>query len=185
MAFYYRTIPMHKNFLGVCLALAPIAAISASGSVYAPLILLSEAEKVVACGSMVQLTENEGSQAELRIFVERDAADRSKTVMLVRVRSARGTAEARVRSARLGAGELAHGTLQKVSGPGAEVFRAEGYQSGAEQGELFRALMLTGGSLDVVLDNGKHLTFHMTGPAPVTVFRSYLACTGDLYGPIQ
>ncbi|MDH3637638.1 MAG: hypothetical protein OES09_04155 [Gammaproteobacteria bacterium] len=172
-----------KLLLSVSVVLLPAVASGAPHTIFEPLVLLNDRREVTACGSVIHTRDASGTGVRIRLMVERNAIG-PLTVMTVELAPGEPRADTPIKSATLHLrGNETTAGLQPVSGPGSNAFRAQAHQPGDEQGALFRGLMLAGGHIEVVLNNDARLRFDIAGPAPSNVFRHYLACTGDLYGP--
>ncbi|MDH3281199.1 MAG: hypothetical protein OEQ18_08715 [Gammaproteobacteria bacterium] len=174
---------LNRLLLSLSVGLPSFAAYGAPHTVFEPLVLLNDHRQVTACGSVIHTGSESGTRLRMRLLIERNARG-PLTVMTVEFTSLEPGSESRIRSAVLHLrGTETPPRLHPASQPGSTSFRAQAHQRGDEQGALLRGLLLAGGQLDVVLDNDARYRFEITGPAPSNVFRHYLACTGDLYGP--
>ncbi len=176
---------MIRLLLGGVVGLLPWIAHGAPHTQFKPLVMLDDDRRVAICGSAIETTNAAGARLEVRLFAKRDTTG-PLTVMTVEHAPADTTHDLPIKSATLRLRSTgAPARLEPVSHRGSPTFRALAHHTGTEQGSLVRSVLLSGGYLEVVLEDDAQHRFEIIGPAPADVFRNYLACAGDLYRPVR
>lgn len=164
-----------RSLIGAVLLTHCLATFAAT--VIEPLILIDETGSPQACGSKIRHVD-EGLTVSVYLYLIKGPL-RTKT--LFRASARRDGARLEIERADLANEDLRLAALLSKQADETGDYVASAELSLQQHSDMFRRLMLSGGTLQLESADGEAIRVRIRGPAPAQVFRAYLQCTGDLY----
>ncbi len=154
---------------------------SADPATYGAIVEMDADKRIQACGVTASTTGDDGVTVEMRLRFERAGAEPLTALEVRATRDGAPASPTDVTGAVLTTdGATSGAALTRDTGAAAGVYRATGRLPPGHESTLFRDFVLAGGTLELARGDAK-ATVPFTGRAPIDVFRSYLACSGELY----
>lgn len=148
-----------------------------AASVIEPLILFDGAGVLMACGAKIG---HSAPDVSVTVYLYVDKGPRVATTWF-RVSARQDDEKLDIERVDLRYAELHLGALLSRQSNEDGEYVASAELPPDRQAEMFRQLLLSGGTLNLDLARGDRLRLPISGPAPAQVFRAYLQCTDDLY----